>query len=172
MFIVNILYIAAMFPPDISAPDIFFAMVGSKSNYTFSLVSDVGFLTFAFNGVIGSSALPSSIDITVSQVNSTTLSLSWIPIHHTESFQFDVITYRLVRSMPNAYSLFRPQVQLCNCKNGGTCTTDGVLQYDNSFVLLQCICLAGKKKLNIFKMQLASYLVVKVAQVLLVLVLS
>ena len=75
--------------------------------------------------------------------NSTVVSLLWTPLHHDESFTLDVISFQIVGNMHTAYSLFRPQVQLCDCQNGGTCTTDGVLQYDDNFILLQCICLAG-----------------------------
>ena len=80
----------------------------------------------------------------VSPINSTTVSLMWTPSNRDESFVLDVISLQIVGNMHTAYSMFRPQVQLCDCQNGGTCTTDGVLQYDDNFILLQCICLAGR----------------------------
>ena len=123
-------------------------MVGSESNYTFSITSDheVGIVTFAFNRVIGSNSLPSTMRLL--QVNSTTLSLLWTPLHYNEAFVLDVISYAVIGDTPTAYSLFRPQVQLCNCQNGGMCTTNGVLQYDDSFILLQCTCLPGRKQVK------------------------
>ena len=80
----------------------------------------------------------------ISEVNSTAVSLLWTPLHQYESFILDVISSQIVGNMNTAYSMFRPQVQLCDCQNGGTCTTDGVLQYDDDFILLQCICLVGR----------------------------
>lgn len=72
------------------------------------------------------------------------MSLLWTPLNRDESFILDVISFEIVGNMYTTNSLFTPQVQLCDCQNGGTCTTDGVLQYDNDFILLQCICLAGR----------------------------
>ena len=140
------LYVAATFPPSISAPRIFHGVVGSESDYTISITSDTGIVDVAINGSIGSNSLPDNMRI--SQVNSTAVSLLWTPLHHDESFILDVISYALIENEPTAYSLFRPQVQLCDCQNGGICTTDGVLQYDDNFILLQCICLSGRKQVT------------------------
>jgi len=133
--------VADIFSPTISAPQVFFGMVGSESNYTVSIISDVGNINFAFNGTVGIDSFPSNVRL--SQVNSTTVSLLWTPLHHNEFFVLDVISFLVIENRPTAYSLLRPQVQLCNCQNGGTCTTDGVLQYDANFILLQCVCLTG-----------------------------
>ena len=117
-------------------------MVGSESSYTISITSSVGVITFAINGVIGNSSLPNNMRLLV--VNSTTFSLLWMPLDHYENFVLDVISHVLIGEIPTAYSLFRPQIHLCNCQNGGTCTTDGVLQYDDNFILLRCICSTGR----------------------------
>ena len=139
------LFVSATFPPSISAPQVFFGTVGKESNYIASITSSVGFITFALNGTIGSDSLPSNMR---SEINSTTLSLLWTPLHRNENFVLYVISYVEVEDTPTAYSLFRPQIQLCDCQNGGECTTDGVLQFDQSYILLQCLCLTGRKKIN------------------------
>lgn len=135
------LYVAAIFPPSISAPDIFYGIVGSESNYTISITSATGFATFAFNGMTGSNSFPSNMRIL--QVNFNSLALFWTPLHRDETFVLDVISYAVIGNAA-AFSLFRPQVQLCDCQNGEKCTNNGVLQYDDDFILLQCICLPGR----------------------------
>ena len=136
--------VSATFSPRISAPQVFFGRVGSESNYTFSITSGVGIITFALNETIGSDSLLSNIRLL--EVNSTTLSLLWTPLHRYENFVLDVISHVVIENISTAYSLFRPQIQLCDCQNGGTCTSDGVLQYDDTFILLQCLCLTGREK--------------------------
>ena len=77
------------------------------------------------------------------QVDPSTVSLLWTPLND-EMFLLNVCGFMLYGDHLTAWSVFRPQIQLCNCQNGGTCTTDGVLQHDSSFVLLQCLCSPGK----------------------------
>ena len=70
-------------------------------------------------------------------------SLLWTPLNYSETFLLFVFGFAIYNDQVTAWSLFRPQVHLCNCQNGGTCTTDGVLQYDDFFVLLECLCTPG-----------------------------
>jgi len=71
-------------------------------------------------------------------------SLLWTPLNYSETFLLLVFGFIIYNDQQTAWSLFRPQVHLCNCQNGGTCTTDGVLQYDDFFVSLECLCTPGK----------------------------
>ena len=149
----HVFYVAATFSPIVSAPQVLFGMVGSESNYTFSVISSTGIaaVAIAINETVRNTndSLPSNMKLV--QVNSTTLSLLWTPLHRYETFTLDLIRFVLLgNSEPIALSrsLITPQIQLCDCQNGGTCTTDGVLQYDQNFILLQCLCLTGRRKLK------------------------
>lgn len=144
-------YVAATFSPIVSAPQIFSGMVGSESNYTFSIISStgIGVVAIAINETVRNTndSFPSNMKLV--QVNSTTLSLLWTPLDRYEYFILDLIRFVLLENSGSiALSLIRPQVHLCDCQNGGTCTTDGVLQYDERFILLQCLCLTGRNKIK------------------------
>ena len=112
--------------------------MGIESNYTVSRISVTGQFNFTINGV---SSFPDNVRLM--RVGFDTAVILWTPLSYNETFVLDVYGFMEHRGQPTAWSVFTPQIQLCNCQNGGTCTTDGVLQYESSFVIVQCLCTPG-----------------------------
>ena len=58
------------------------------------------------------------------RVGFDTAVILWTPLSYNETFVLDVYGFMEHRGQPTAWSVFKPQIQLCNCQNGGTCTTE------------------------------------------------
>jgi len=131
----------AIFPATISAAQVFPATVGTESNYTVFTTISTQLIAFAIylNGVFQTSPFPDNLRSV--RTDFSTYSVLWTPSNSSERLQLHVFGYTIYNGETTAWSLFQPQVQLCNCQNGGTCTTS---QYDYPFVLLECLCTPGK----------------------------
>ena len=120
------------FPPNITAPDIFMAIVGTDSIYTFSVTGGIN-VNIIING---QTTLPPSTTFTSS---GNTFTLTWNPVDTNEEFNVTIIAI----AERNVSSMFVPRVQLCGCMNGGNCTEDRMLNLEPPFVVLNCDCPAG-----------------------------
>ena len=126
------------FPPNITAPETFMATVGNESVYTFTVSSD----SENINVIIlheGEETLPSGVQLNNFDGDSWTI--TWTPVDNTAVLNLTIVAVDV--DMNNISSFFNPVVQLCACGNGGNCTTDGLLDIDYSFVVLNCECPEG-----------------------------
>ena len=127
------------FPPNITAPEMFTATVGEESVYTFTVSSD------SQNIIViilheGEETLPSGVQLNNPDGDSYTI--TWAPDDNTSVLNLTIVA--MDSNNDNISSFFDPVVQLCACKNGGNCTTDGLLANDLSFIVLNCECSQGK----------------------------
>ena len=114
------------------------ATVGEESFYTFTVTSD------SQNIIViilheGEETLPSGVQLNNSDGDSYTI--TWIPSDNTSVLNLTIVA--IDPTFKNITSFFNPVVQLCACKNGGNCTTGGLLANDFSFVVLICECPEG-----------------------------
>ena len=135
-------YITASFPPNITAPEIFLATVGEESVYTFTVTSDSDNINVMVLQNEGEDMLPDGVALSndISVYN-----ITWTADNST------VLNLTIVANDPssgNVSSMFTPTVQLCGCKNGGNCTTNGLLNTDTTYVVLNCECPAGNTLIN------------------------
>ena len=56
------------------------------------------------------------------------------------SFSFEISAI----DSQNAATVFNPQVQICACENGGSCTTNGLLNIVLDPLILACTCSSGE----------------------------
>ena len=105
--------------------------------YTFTVTSD----NDNINVMVlhdGEDMLPDGV--VVNDLDGDSYSITWTADNST------VLNLTIVANDPsneNVSSMFIPTVQLCACENGGNCTTNGLLNTDFSFVVLNCVCPAG-----------------------------
>ena len=114
------------------------ATVGEESVYTFTVSSD----SQNINVIIlheGEETLPSGVQLNNPDGDSYTI--TWTPADNTAALNLTIVAADL--NMKNISSIFSPVVQLCACANGGSCTTDGLLTNDFSFIVLNCECPEG-----------------------------
>ena len=112
--------------------------VGEESVYTFTVSSD----SENINVIIlheGEETLPSGVQLNNPDGGNWTI--TWTPADNTSVLNMTIVAVDL--SVNNISSIFNPVVQLCACENGGNCTTDGLLDIDYSFVVLNCKCPEG-----------------------------
>jgi len=121
------------FPPNITAPGVFMATVGSNSTYSF-MVTESTSVDIMLNGQFD---LPSNVYLT--NTSNEDYVLTWMPIDMAEELTLTIVA----RGSRNVSSMFSPRVQLCGCVNNGICTTAGVLNLQHSFILLSCACPPG-----------------------------
>jgi len=121
------------FPPTITAPRVFMAIVGSNSTYSF-MVTESTSVDIIVNGQF---ALPSNVYLT--NTSNEDYVLTWMPIDVAEELTLTIVA----TGSRNVSSMFSPRVQLCGCVNNGICTTAGVLNLQLPFVLLSCDCPPG-----------------------------
>ena len=124
---------AESFPPNISAPEIFNATVGTNSTYSFSVTGSISVVVV----INGQNSLPANAAF--SNDSGDTFTLTWNPVNVNEEFNVTIIA----TAERNATSMFVPRVQLCGCMNGGNCTEDGVLDLELPFIVLNCDCPPG-----------------------------
>jgi len=78
--------------------------------------------------------------VVVDDLDGDSYSITWTTDNST------VLNLTIVANDPskeNVSSMFTLTVQLCACENGGNCTTNGLLNTDSTFVVLNCECPAG-----------------------------
>jgi len=115
----------------------FLATVGEESVYTFTVTSDSDNINVMVLQNEGEDMLPDGVALSndISVYN-----ITWTADNST------VLNLTIVATDPsnqNVSSMFTPTIQLCACQNGGNCTTDGLLNTDLTFVVLNCNCPAG-----------------------------
>ena len=114
------------------------ATVGEESVYTFTVSSD----SQNINVIIlheGEETLPSGVLLNNPDGDSYTI--TWTPADNTSVLSLTIVA--VDPNLENISSIFNPVVQLCACENGGNCTTDGLLDTDFSFIVLNCECPEG-----------------------------
>jgi len=121
------------FPPNITAPAVFMATVGSNSTYSFMVTESIS-VDIMLNGQFD---LPSNLYLT--NTSNEVFALTWMPIDAGEELTLTIVA----RGSRNVSSVFNCRVQLCGCANNGICTTSGVLNLQLPFVLLNCDCPPG-----------------------------
>ncbi|XP_065910791.1 mucin-like protein isoform X2 [Dysidea avara] len=128
---------AFSFPPNITAPEIFLATVGTESVYTFTVTSDSDNINvMVLHG--GEGMLPDGV--VVNDLDGDSYSITWTADNSTV---LNLTIVAIDTDKENISSLFNPVVHLCACENGGVCTTEGLLNIDFSFVILNCNCPEG-----------------------------
>ena len=115
------------------------ATVGEESVYTFTVTSD------SQNIIViilheGEETLPSGVQLNDPDGDSYTI--TWTPSDNTSVLNLTIVA--MDPNFENISSFFDPVVQLCACENGGNCTTDGLLDTDFSFIILNCECPEGR----------------------------
>ena len=121
------------FPPNITAPAVFMATVGSNSSYTF-MVNESTSIDVIVNGQFD---LPSNIYLI--NTSNEEYVLTWMPLDVVEELTLTIVAIGL----RNVSSMFNPRVQLCGCMSNGICTEAGVLNLQLPFVVLNCECPPG-----------------------------
>ena len=141
-----VFFLTDSFPPNITAPEIFLATVGNESVYTFTVISDSD---HSINVTVlhgGEDTLPDGV--VFNDLDGDSYSITWSADNST------VLNLTIVANDPsneNVSSMFIPTVHLCACENGGNCTTNGLLNTDFTFVVLNCECPEGKCTGTIFE---------------------
>ena len=87
----------------------------------------------------GEKTLPSGVQLNNPDGNSWTI--TWTSANNTSVLSLTLVAMDI--NFENISSFFNPVVQLCACENGGNCTTDGLLDIDYSFVILNYECPGG-----------------------------
>ena len=114
-------------------PSSFLLNAGELSIYTFN-ASDDSEEQVQVNIVGG---LPANA--TFLQVDSTTYTFTW---RLTDPNHVSNLTFYASDSS-GAVSVLSPEIVVCACRNGGNCTTEGVLSAQNNVMIMNCICPSG-----------------------------
>jgi len=134
-----VFFLTASFPPNITAPEIFLATVGEDSVYTFTVTSTSDSDTIKVMVLHdGEDMLPDGV--VMNDRDGDSYSITWTTDNSTE---LNLTIVAIDPSKENVSSMFTPTVQLCACKNGGNCTTNGLLNIDFTFMVLNCECPEG-----------------------------
>ena len=126
------------FPPNITAPEIFLATVGEESVYTFTVTSDSDNINVMVLQNEGEDMLPDDV---VVMNDGDTYSITWTADNYTV-LNLTIVATDLSNPQ-NISSMFAPTVQLCACQNEGNCTTNGLLNTDSTYVVMNCECPGG-----------------------------
>ena len=133
---VSIIYMSLStetFPPNITAPAVFMATVGTNSTYSFMVIDSTS-VNVMVNGQFD---LPSNIYVT--NTSNDDYVLTWMPLDVGEELSITIVAV----GSGNESSVFSPRVQLCGCMNNGICTEAGVLNLELPFIVLNCECPSG-----------------------------
>lgn len=60
-----------------------------------------------------------------------------------ETSSVSVVTFVATDTL-GVSSILSPRVEVCACRNGGNCTTNGILGIDSNAVIMRCECSLGK----------------------------
>ena len=136
------------FPPNITAPAVFMATVGTNSTYSF-MVTDSTSVNIMVNGQFD---LPSNIYLT--NTSNDDYVLTWMPLDVGEELNITIVAM----GSGNVSSVFSPRVQFCGCMNNGICTEAGVLNLELPFIVLNCECPSGMYTIWLMCILLIKYL--------------
>ena len=114
------------------------ATVGEESVYTFTVSSDSENISVIILHE-GEETLPNGVQL--NNLDGDNWTITWTPADNTSVLNLILVATDL--SFENISSVFNPVVQLCACINGGNCTTNGLLDVDYSFIVLNCECPGG-----------------------------
>ena len=119
---------AVSFPPNITGPAVFLINTSVASVYYFT-VNTINQFTIS---VIGN--LPGNL----AKIGGGLYSFSTNYSNITNA----TVTF-LINDTLGSASMLAPQLQICACINGGTCTMDGILNVNQNPLLLNCQCSQG-----------------------------
>ena len=118
-------------PPTITGDDVFRVNVGEENTYIFR-VNDTG----DFNVMIEGGAPEGGV---LTDDGDEEYTFTWTPgvIPNISGLAF------IATDSSGAATLHSPFVQVCACFNGGECTEEGVMNINELFVILTCLCNEG-----------------------------
>ena len=117
------------YPPAITGVPRFRVNTGEKSVYTFNVTDSDNFTV----SVMGETPFNASLE-----TDGTVYTFRWL-LASPDNIS---VAFSAVDSL-QARSALNPQVEICACANGGTCTLDGILDLDADPVVMNCECLEG-----------------------------
>ncbi len=120
-------------PPIITGPQRLMVTLNQEIEVTIN-VTDTNLVSFNItNGVLpGSSLIRDPDDVSI-------YTFTWTPAQFMEN---RTIVFTAVDDM-NANTVYEPIIEICSCLNGGTCTSEGLLNQMANPLTLNCICLDG-----------------------------
>ena len=117
------------FPPAISGAPRFRVNTGEESIYAFNVTDSDNFNVSVMGETPSSASLES---------DGTAYTFRWVlALPDNISVAFSAVDSLQARSVLN------PQVEICACANGGTCTLNGILDLDADPVVMNCECPEG-----------------------------
>ena len=127
-----ILIIPGNNPPTLTGDDVFHVNVGEENIYTFT-VND----TDDFNVTIEGGAPKDGV---LTDDGDGEYTFTWTPgvIPNISGLSL------VATDSSGAATLHSPSVQVCACFNGGECTEEGVMNINELYLILTCLCDDGK----------------------------
>ena len=117
------------FPPAISGAPRFRVNTGEESIYAFNVTDSDNFTV----SVMGETPFNASLE-----TDGTVYTFRWL-LASPDNIS---VAFSAVDSL-QARSVLNPQVEICACVNGGTCTLNGILDLDADPVVMNCECPEG-----------------------------
>ena len=117
--------------PKFNGPEIFNVTVGTENIYIFSVQDNDDNFTVTIEGEVP--------DIGQLVDNGEGMyTFRWM----LSSIPTSNVTFRAEDSL-SAIVFLSPQLHVCSCFNGGTCTLDGVVSSDSLIIIMTCLCTEG-----------------------------
>lgn len=117
--------------------NIFFVTIGEQSYYTFNVTDDHNNFTLMVEG-----GLPNNASL---QMGGSSYMLTWtlsLPLNQISSFNKTIAI--VAKDELNATALLNPQLRICACGGGGSCTAEGLLNISTNPLILNCDCSPGQ----------------------------
>lgn len=114
----------------------FFVTIGERSYYTFNVTDDHNNFTLAVEG-----GLPNNASL---QIDGSLYTLTWtLSLPFDQISNFNKTIQIIAKDELNATALLSPQIQICTCGEGGSCTSEGLLNVSTNPLILNCDCSPG-----------------------------
>lgn len=123
-------------PPILMGNNIFLVTIGERSYYTFNVTDDHNNFTLTVEG-----GLPDNATL---QVDGSSYTLTWtlsLSLNQISSFNKTIAI--IAKDELNATALLNPQIRICACGEGGSCTAEGLLNVSSNPLILNCDCSPG-----------------------------
>eukprot|EP00731_Ephydatia_muelleri_P017659 Em0010g757a len=116
--------IAFSFPPTIMGPAVFLINTSTVSVYSFTVNATNKFIITVIGNLQGNLTNRNGLySFSIIYSNTTAATISF-----------------LANDTLGSAAMLTPQLQICTCKNGGTCTQDGILNVEQNPLTLNCQC--------------------------------